>query len=301
VTDDQPTAAPDPAADPEDLAFDVPDLAIPDEAAIRRAVRRGVLKSGLAAASWLLVVALVLAMAAAGIGALRVERFALVAEDGVRVAHPEYEVEVGPFSNLGVSTLDVRLRPRGAFGHPGVTDGRIVQRLFGGIDVDLGPRSDTPIGDALSRARPDGAATGKFLDGLPPQVSVSAVVELDRPLSRDAFFDLARMVPAPVGNSETVFLTDPYAHDEIVSWPDAGVDNYVRWARKLGSDDDDALRALGLPRASALRALADHPQVHAYVVERASVKQLRALLADRRVRSVNVADVGFDPASQSGG
>jgi hypothetical protein len=298
VTDDQPTAAPD----QEDFAFDVPDLAIPDEAAIRRAIRRGVLKSGLAAASWLLVGALVLAMAAAGIGALRVERFALVAEEGVRVAHPEYDVDVGPFSNLGVSTLDVRLRPRGAFGHPGVTDGRLVQPLFGGIDVDLGPRSDTPIGDALSRARPDKAATGKFLDGLPAQVSVSAVVELDRPLDQDAFYDLASAIPAPTaGNSETVFLTDPYAQDDAVAWPNPMVDGYVRWARKLNSDDDDALRALGLPRAAVLRALADHPQIRAYIVERASVAQLRALLTDGRVRSVNVADVGFDPASQSGG
>jgi hypothetical protein len=295
VTDNRPTAAPD----PDDVTFDVPDLAIPDEAAIRRAVRRGVLKSGLAAASWLLVGALVLAIAAAGIGALRVERFALVAEDGVRVAHPEYVVDVGPFSNLGVSTIDVQLRPRGAFGHPGVTDGRIVQPLFGGIDVDLGPRSDTPIGDALSRARPDRAATGKFLAGLPPQVSMSAVVELERPLDGDAFLDLASVVPAPGGN-ETVFLTDPYSADETVSWPNPMVEDYARWARKLGSGDDDALRALGLPRASALRALADRPQIRAYIVERASVQQLRALLADRRVRSVNVADVGFDPASQSG-
>jgi hypothetical protein len=77
------------------------------------------------------------------------------------------------------------------------------------------------------------------------------------------------------------------------------LDAYRTWARELRPGDDADLRALGLPRASALRRAADQAGIYGFVVDAASLDDLRALLGTENVHSVNVADVGFDPSAQT--
>lgn len=80
---------------------------------------------------------------------------------------------------------------------------------------------------------------------------------------------------------EQLPLSDPYTQ-------------FKAWAAKLRDGDDRNLGRLGLPPADDIKRLAEDPQVHAFILPKASVDRLRALLDDPQVRSVNVADVAFD-------
>jgi hypothetical protein len=289
----------------DDIEFEVPEMSVPDEAAIRRAVLRGILRSSLAAASWLLVVVIVAVIAIGGIGAVRAKGLANIVDNGFAAAHPEYDVDIGPFTNLGVTTIDLNVRPRGALGHPGWTPGRITQPIFGGLEVDLGPKPDTPLGDALARKPPSRDTVEAFLNQLPKNVSVSAVVQLAKPLRAEEIPDVVdpgyERSDAPYkGRSECAFLNDPYSSDRVVSWSRYVMPQFVHWARGLDSSDDDLLNRVGLPSSSALHKLAEVPMVHGYVIERASPREVSVLLADDRVRSLNVFDIGYDPVRQFG-
>jgi hypothetical protein len=65
-------------------------------------------------------------------------------------------------------------------------------------------------------------------------------------------------------------------------------------ATMLRDGDDRNLGRLGLPPADEIKTLAADPKVHAFILAKASMERLRALLDDPAVRSVNVGDVAFD-------
>jgi hypothetical protein len=273
--------------------FAVPDLDLPGPAQIRRAVLRGILSSGFAAAAWLAVAAILGFFAILGVNAVRTGHFHDVAFYGARVGHPEFVAHGGACcsANLGLTNwmaLDATVRGT----HPAPVTGSVRQGLFGGISGDLPPSEGTPIGDALSRDRPAKDGTRTFVDSLPPSVSVSAVVEFAQPLTIEDYLDF------PHATTEAVLLADPYGGNKPISWPSMDLRSFTKWAGGLDPDDDETLDNLGSPPVSELRAAARDPRVHAFVIDSATVGAVRELLADPRVRSVNIADVGFDPMHQ---
>lgn len=286
----------------EGTDFELPDLPNVDESAIRRAVVRGVFRTGLAAVSWLLVLMLLWTMIAFGVEALRGDTFRIV-RDGIAVAHPEYEIAQDGsccsdgLTSPGTSTLTVRLRPRATVGATIEGSGSVHRGLTGGLTIDLGRPEATPIGEALSRGRPEKRATAAFLASLPTSVTASAIVEFAKPVD-GAKLD-ARSGPYPI---DAIFLGSIYpgpGYLGTVSWPSPRADDFRAWAWGLSADDDTDLRTLGLPSAADLRAAANRDRIFGYVLGSASVADLQALLSDPQVRSVNVTDVGFDPARQS--
>ncbi len=68
---------------------------------------------------------------------------------------------------------------------------------------------------------------------------------------------------------------------------------FQEWAKKLRGGDGDALDALDLPSVSAIKAVGVEGKVYGFirVAKKARIEQL---FADPLVRSVRIADVGFD-------
>jgi hypothetical protein len=266
--------------------FAIPELDLPSTASIRRAVLLGVLRSGFAAAAWLVVAAIVAFFAILGLNAVRTEHFHDIGFYGSNGG--------GCCSaNLGLTnSQDLNLTARGGIGGAAPVVGHVRQSLFGTITADLPPSEGTPIGEALGRDRPPKDGTARFLDSVPPSASVSAVVEFAAPLTRQAYIEF------PGAGDEAVLLNDPYGKSRPVSWSIYDLDRFTRWVGTLSADDDETLAGLGAPPVRELRAAAHEPRVHAFVLERATVDEARTLLADPRIRSVNIADVGFDPSRQ---
>jgi hypothetical protein len=280
--------------------FAVPDLALPGPASIRRAVLRGILRSGFAAAAWLLVAALLAGFAAMGLSAVRTGHFHDIAFYGAQVGRPGYVMEGGPCCSEGLfaNRIDFGLTVRGGIPVAPPVRGSVRQGISGSIVPDLPPAAATPVGAALDRRRPTKDATRAFLGSLPPSVTASAIVEFASPPTTSGYlsFEIRPGEPADLG--ERVFLADPYG-DTPATWEVHDVRSFGDWVHGLSPDDDRVLSDLGAPPVSALRKAAKDPRVHAVVLERASVAELRALLADDRVASLNIAGVAFDPAAQS--
>lgn len=303
-------------SNPEIPPLPEPDGQFPtiDDRAVRRAMRRGVLRTGLVAAVGLTVLAMLVVATAAVISTVRGPRFHLIAVNGMVVAHPEYEIwqdgsccASGPLfglTNLGlVNQVRLGLRPLGSLDHSGTISVTVEQSAGGDLhtNLDAGP---TPLGDALARGRPSTASTAQFLRELPEPTVVSALIELNRPVDEPAFlqfFDRSVPVTAVSYRSVTVFAVDPYGPRSTnpVSWHSPGLDELRAWAGQLGAADDGNLAAIGLPPAAEIQRIAADGEIHAFVVPRMPLALARALLDDPSVRSLNVLDVAFDPARQN--
>jgi hypothetical protein len=276
------------------MTADFDEIVLPQPPSLRRAVFLGVLRTGFAAAAWLLVGALLVVLTGIILAAVRGQHFAEVVQGGALVGRPEYaSAQNNCCPGLGYSLrMDLDLTARGAIGGTSTLTGVVREGLFGAITTEMPPAAGTPIGDALQRGRPAKNATTAFLATLPDSVVASAVVEFGTPLSANEFLDLT-----PGSLRAQVFLTPPY-DEPIASWPVSDLRGFQEWVSHLSDGDDGALRELAAPPLKQLRSLAADPQVDGAVVENLTVAQLRTLLADPRVASVNIAAVGFDLARQ---
>jgi len=276
------------------MTADFDEIVLPEPPSLRRAVFLGVLRTGFAAAAWLLVGALLVVLTGFILAGVRGEHFAEVTQRGALVGRPEYaSTESNCCSGLGYSLhMDLDLTARGAIGGASTVTGVVHEGLTGAITAEMPPAAGTPIGDALNRGRPAKDATKAFLATLPDSVVASAVVEFGTPLSANEFLGLV-----PNSLRAQVFLSSPY-DEPIASWQVSDLGGFQNWVSRLSGDDDGALRELGAPPLEQLRSLAADPHVTGAVVERLALTQLRALLADPRVESLNIATVGFDPARQ---
>jgi hypothetical protein len=299
---------------PDDIPFDVPDLGqpdlglsdlglsdlgLPDDPAIRRAVRRGLLLTGLVAAAWLLLATVVLYVLGVVVVAVHTEHFHDVAYYGAQVGRPGYAVTGNGCctGSLGLANAqDLDMLPRGAVPGGGLVTGRVSQTITGRFGSALPDNGSTPVGAALQRPRPTKEGTAAFLNGLPPSVSASAVVEFNAPVD-GAALDRIPLGGSPSGD-RALLLADPYA-GPVVSWPEHDLSTFSTWVAALTAADTDALAELGAPSVADLRLAAGDPRIYAVVVERTTLDELRTLLANPQVRSVNVAEIGFDPARQT--
>jgi hypothetical protein len=263
-------------------------MVIPDPPSLRRAVWLGVVRTGFAAAAWLVVAALLVVLGGIGLAAARGGHFGDVSRYAVLVGHPEYRSDDGDCcAGLGYTLRrDLELTARGTFGGTATVTGVVRLGVTGSVTAELPPATGTPIGDARKRGRPAKGATTAFLATLPPSATASAIVEFDGPRpADDALF------------GDQVFLSPPY-DEPVATWAVTDLRGFTQWVGKLGPGDDDMLGELGAPTLEQLRALAADPRITGVILEHATVPELRALLASPRVLSVNVAAAGFDPAQQ---
>jgi hypothetical protein len=287
----------------EETPFDVPELTLLDDGSIRRAVRRGVLLTGIVAAAWLLLATVVLYIGAVVVVAVHTERFHDLAYYGAQVGRPAYAVHGNSCcsATFGLTNLQgLDLQARGALGQGGQIAGQVRRSLSGTFESTLPQEDATPIGAALQRRRPTKTGTSTFLQTLPQSVSTSAIVEFSTPLDQAGLdnFPFAVQPSNSAGDNPALLLSDPYG-GSVVSWPEHGVETFSHWVATLTSKDENELAELGAPSLTELRRAAKTPRIHAVVVQQATVGELLTLLRNPQVRSVNVAEIAFDPGRQS--
>jgi hypothetical protein len=79
-----------------------------------------------------------------------------------------------------------------------------------------------------------------------------------------------------------------------VSWPSANLAQFQQWVKALRGNDNGVLRDLQLPDVSTLEQIARKPRVYGFALDRASPAQLRRLLKDRTIESVQIGDIAFN-------
>jgi hypothetical protein len=311
--------------------FELPEF---DERAARRAIRRGIFRTAFAALLLAFVALICLEIVSHfwQTRGDREERFQAVAGLGFLVANPGWEGEASGCCNSDLTSIELALDiwPQGASPTGERTRAWLRLNLLGRVVIDSIPvLPETAVDEALSRGGPDKEATRALLAELPDPVSAMAIVDLAEPMSALEFAALLRAHDVPSGepelhNSPPVFLEDPYPpvnddaavadHGYVVklAWPNpwiaataSGTDDrgvaladpltqFTTWARMLRERDNGNLERLDLPPAGYIKRLAENPQVHGFLLKRATIDRLQGFLDDPRIRSVNVADVAFD-------
>lgn len=281
-----------------------------DERATKRAVRRGVVRTAFTAVVWV-------ALALIGLQVVsliwqdrgdRGEHFALVVEHGFVAARPGFAAH-GPASccSTGLRSLEALLSVDPKIASP------LEQSVHLRFELDLRGRlghevfSNLPATgvDAALAETPSGDPAASNLDDLPEGVVATAVVELRGPLSPARFYELlARNGLDEHEEGEVAVYLQPYEResfevqgtwfDERVSWPSPAVAGFQAWVKALRSSDDEVLDRLGLLPVSELERIAATPEIHGFVLDRATPARLRAFAADPAVRAVALGDVAFN-------
>jgi hypothetical protein len=322
------SAPPPAAAEPE--SFQIP---VFDERAARRAVWRGVTRTAITAVL-LALVGLVLLELVSGLWQKRgdrEERFQAVAGLGFLVAHPGWLGEPSGCCNTDLTSMELFLdvQPRTASPVSQSTKAWLRLNILGRLVIDSIPvLPETPIDHALAGGRPEKSTTEALLSDLPGPVAATALVEFAAPLTSQQFEEVLErngITDAPLSRSSPpIYLESPYPPFHIdgnrpmpeigparkLAWPDSStaasealgspvpnadpLTQFQDWAAELDDGDDRNLGRLRLPTADEIKRLAENPRVYAFILDRASIQQLRSFLDDAAVRSVNVADVAFD-------
>jgi hypothetical protein len=275
--------------------FELPDVAPGD---LRRAVRRGVIRTALLAALWLFIAWIALQFASGLYFELsgRRDRLENVVLEAFRVSHPDVDAQTTGCCNATLTSqeLILEVRPVSASPLQPVYSLHPRDRLFGGVDAYAGVRATTPIEHALSGGAPTRAESERAVARLPRGSRASAVVALARPLA-------PADVPGSQDEQHAWFLTPPFGSDPghcsgapiTAPGPQPSVAAFQKWARSLSSADDDILCQFGLPGAGRLQRVAGEGRVHGFVVAAASREQLERLLRDARVGVVALGDAAI--------
>jgi hypothetical protein len=280
-----------------------------DERATRRSVRRGIVRTALAAVVWV-VVALIASSLVTSVWQThggRDRRFGQVATYGLVAANPGFRQIQGDYCcRAGLRSLELKLsaEPRTASGLGNAVPVKLELNLRGRLQdfVEL-PR--TPVDLASERSGSPKPETQRLLSRLPKSLVATAVVELSDSVSPSGLFALlARHRIQWDGKDVGVYL-QPYNYNDSaadegtyfehrVSWPSPALAGFQRWARELRGSDDRLLDELGLPSSKRLQDLAVDPLIFGVILDHAGTLQLESLLADSDVKSMAIVDVDFD-------
>lgn len=306
--------------------FDLPTF---DERAAQRAIRRGVIRTALSAIA-LLILGYYVLWGAASVWQShgdRKERFPIVAGLGFLVANPGYNGYPSGCCNEDVTSIELFLdvAPRAASQLTPTTRAWLRLNILGRLVIDSIPRlPGAPVDLGLrGQNRPDKAHTRTVLGDLPRRMVATAIIEETKPATASAFKRLLRRdgvapQPGPGFAFPPVVLEPLYdplrlagrVSDEPLVWPDTqtvgglgwggrhlpradSVTQFKRWAAMLRQGDDRNLGRLGLPSSQQIKSVASRAKIHGFILEKASLKTLRLLLADPAVRSVKIVDVAF--------
>jgi hypothetical protein len=306
--------------------FDLPTF---DERAAQRAIRRGVIRTAVSALA-LLIVGYYVLWGAASVWQShgdRKERFPIVAGLGFLVANPGYNGYPSGCCNEDVTSIELFLdvAPRAATQLTPTTKAWLRLNILGRLVIDSIPRlPGAPVDLGLKgQNRPDKPHTRTVLGGLPRRMIATAIIEEANPTTASEFKRLLRrdgVAPHPgIGFTFPPVVLEPLydplrlagrLSDEPLVWPDTqtaggpgwggrhlpkadSVTQFKRWAAMLRQSDDRNLGRLGLPSSQQIKVVAFQAKIHGFILEKASLKTLRLLLADPAVRSVKIVDVAF--------
>ncbi|MFF5244413.1 hypothetical protein ACFY3V_09050 [Streptosporangium sp. NPDC000095] len=298
----------------------MPDLPDFDPKRTRRAVRRGLFRT---VAIVLAVLALLAVAATEGSSLLqtrgdREDRMQAVLGTAFKIYNPAYTVTIDPCcqtSPLSMS-FEVVARPVGPVGAwpAGGESHTIGQDFFGRVRrLPLGHTSNTRLSQSLfnvgTRLAPKDEVRA-VLARLPADLSALAVVEFEQPLGEA---DLKAFTKRHGSCAERIvyerrpgslpitwgfdYWTDPMelgiSGDMTEEMCGGGLPQFRDWVGRLRDHDDANLRSFDLS-LNRLREAAKAGLAYGYVDQLSSVRELRELLKDPRVRTIRLADVAFN-------
>ena len=299
-----------------------------DNRAMKRAIRRGVIRTAFLGALWLFVAFIVIAFAAAGlrsaIGASnKLDRVAAV---GWKVTHPNFLVQQSGESNGGwTSTYTLQAAPLLAQPPGNTTSIRLTENPFGTVSAPfIEPKSPSDdVLQAFGRPESMGATVEnherQVLSGLPSAVDVAAVVELAQPMTDaewqaftlqkyQAYEQLNPAVPVLLNRSNQQFgIADAHLIKPVYGWglfydvhirasQNAPIAQFRQWVGSLHNSDRSALNQIGA-ELDGLRAAAKDGHIYGFILDHASVPFLLQLLKDPAVGAVHPYDVAFNVQS----
>lgn len=300
----------------DESVLELPDF---DPRATRRAVRRGVLRT----ASVVLAVLLVVGLAAVGMAFVqqrgdRGERMTDVLGTAFKIYNPAYQIdwetccETTPLS-MSFTVRASQIRAARGFSESGGSTHTITQDFFGRVGrLPLGNYANTTLSTNLADVGTDlqrKEDIRKVLARLPDGLNALAVIEFATPARTEELAAFTRdfgLCPqkvvyerrpgsVPITWGTTTWDRAPMPEgltscaDEIRS----ALEGFRAWSRLLRDHDDANLRHFDLSLAR-LRKAANDGLAYAVVDDLASVKELRKVIEDPRVRTVRLADVAFD-------
>jgi hypothetical protein len=287
-----------------------------DDAAVRRATRRGLSRSAFRAAVLLVIALFVLRMIGGfwGLARGREDRFKAIAAGAFVAAHPEFDLVGqgdGPTSLGGTESYEFDYTVRNADRAGSHGSAYVHNDVFGtwSTNADISYPSATPLGRGEDNVRPEEGETRRLLAELPRPVVMMAVIETSEPMSPAAYGTHFERYPgSPISAPAPVYLQSPYDMEHLehvprLTWPSANLtdataqafeeESFAHWARRVHASDDRNLRLMGLPSAKRLHALAKSPKVYAFIVQQMSTTDLKKYLDDPAVRSVRIVDIAF--------
>jgi len=307
-------------------APELPDLPAFDKHAMRRAVRRGVIRTAFVGALWLLLASFVLSIggkvALSGLG--REDHLQHVVVVGWQVAHPEFFLRgSGQGSGIVHTTASYDATPLVV--QPAAAAAKLSFResLFGGVSRSY-PDPTTAasqilqtVGNELYADVKWKTAERKMLEQLPKPVRVAAIVEFAQPLSYadyKAFVDRTGAT-TDIGSAPLLLGTTgdfaqefggPNTFTGVCAWApfygvqlnhglryhDDPIGGFRAWVASLHDSDSGALAKVGV-KLSLLRDSARAGVVHGVIVQGTSAAVLLKLLNDPAVRAVHPYDVAF--------
>lgn len=301
-----------------DEDWELPDLPAIDDRQLRRAIRRGVLRTAAVGAVYLVVGAITLNLA------VQLVLAPLGRQDQLhrlvtawQVAHPEFiadERGVGPSWFGRYQTLDARLF--GDSSDPAPVRVRLSTNLLGHLAGPT-PLPQSAAEDALRLVGTthDGQLKRRELESLsrlPVATSVSAVVEFARPLTGDSLDAwLAETGQLPAGHSGVLLMTaaeqrikfrNGTLEAPVYGWLPSryfhgdGNSTYLstfrQWVSELHNSDASNLHKVGVD-LDRLRAAARAGLVHGMIVTGQTPAQLTKLLQTPEVSAVYTYNIEF--------
>ncbi|GAA3526409.1 hypothetical protein GCM10022419_001390 [Nonomuraea rosea] len=298
------------------MTDDFPEMPDFDPKVTRKAVRRGLFRTTFSA----LAIILVLVLAATFGSALaqqrgdREQRMMDVLGTAFKLYNPAYTVTTGeccettPVS-MSFEAFAAPLRAAGGFYPVGSDTYTISQDFFGRVGhLPMGSTANTRLAIALYDVGGTLAPkedVRKVLASLPEGLNALAVVEFATPLAAaglKAFLEQNESCAAkvvyerrtgslPITWGDTTWDRGKFAEGKEPCG--VGLGNFRSWVAKLRGYDNANLRRFDLS-LSRLRKAAGDGLAYAYVDSRVSVKRLRELIEDPRVRTIRLADATFD-------
>ncbi|MGN9836838.1 hypothetical protein ACTMTI_01815 [Nonomuraea sp. H19] len=298
------------------MTDDFPEMPDFDPKLARRAVRRGLLRTTSNVLAVLLALALVATVGSTLLQTRgdRERRMTDVLGTAFKIYNPGYSVDVDhccETTPLGMS-FDVRaspLRAVGGFWPVGGERYSVSQNLFGRVGrLPLGSTANTKLSLSLYDVGTTLAPkeeVRKVLKRLPEDLRALVVVEFATPLAEadmKAFAERYKSCPEKIAYERrpgalSITWSPAYWSDGQKGVEQEGCVGDLRsfraWVGMLRDHDGANLRAFDLSLAR-LRKAANEGLAYAYVDQVTTIKALREIIEDPRVRTVRLADVTFD-------